>query len=83
MHSPVPTGCQDIIQFFRQYPTETAAQLAIKGIILQAPVSDREYIADTLGKDKHTESVKVAKSVRRRFFEAAGESGLITTVMLS
>lgn len=31
---------------------------------MQAPVSDREYIVETLGKDSHKESLKVAQKVR-------------------
>ncbi|XP_064977256.1 UPF0613 protein PB24D3.06c-like [Musa acuminata AAA Group] len=36
------TGCQDIVHYLR---TNLACSKAVRGVILQAPVSDREYLA--------------------------------------
>ncbi|PLW20275.1 hypothetical protein PCANC_00615 [Puccinia coronata f. sp. avenae] len=68
------TGCQDIIKLFHSQnndlPSHSNSLDGISSIILQAPVSDREYILDTLGEEAYKRSLKAAQDL-----VDAGEAG--------
>ncbi|KAA1123411.1 hypothetical protein PGTUg99_021008 [Puccinia graminis f. sp. tritici] len=59
------TGCQDIIKLFNaQNGSANSNSLdGILAIILQAPVSDREYILDTLGEETYQRSLQEAQKL--------------------
>ncbi|CAH7674553.1 hypothetical protein BY996DRAFT_4578395 [Phakopsora pachyrhizi] len=63
------TGCQDIVRFFNplsgnEKPEDGDQTFeGIVGIILQAPVSDREFIIDTLGEQRYRTSLALAKDL--------------------
>ncbi|KAH9813374.1 hypothetical protein DFH28DRAFT_975735 [Melampsora americana] len=54
------TGCQDIVRLVNDEPD---LMKNVLGTILQAPVSDREYILDVLGKENYQLSIKIAKEL--------------------
>ncbi|KAI7959737.1 hypothetical protein MJO29_004805 [Puccinia striiformis f. sp. tritici] len=59
------TGCQDIIQLFKTQ-TDSSNSNSLDGIlaiILQAPVSDREYIVETLGEETYDKSLQEAQKL--------------------
>jgi len=59
------TGCQDIIKLFHTQddPSNSNSLDGILAIILQAPVSDREYIIDTLGEETYKRSLQAAQKL--------------------
>ncbi|OAV92387.1 hypothetical protein PTTG_27665 [Puccinia triticina 1-1 BBBD Race 1] len=59
------TGCQDIIKLFNtQNDSSNSNSLdGVLAIILQAPVSDREYILDTLGEEAYQKSIQEAQKL--------------------
>ncbi|MBW0501540.1 hypothetical protein O181_041255 [Austropuccinia psidii MF-1] len=58
------TGCQDIIKYFNSFhQASDPINYQIIGAILQAPVSDREYIIETLGHQNHQLSINAAKKL--------------------
>ncbi|EGG04538.1 Hypothetical protein MELLADRAFT_72355 [Melampsora larici-populina 98AG31] len=54
------TGCQDIVRLVNDQPDVLKNVI---GTILQAPVSDREYILDVLGEENYQRSIKIAKEL--------------------
>lgn len=54
------TGCQDIVRLVNDEPEVLEN---VVGTILQAPVSDREYILDVLGEENYQLSMKIAKEL--------------------
>lgn len=58
------TGCQDIVKYLNlPQACCTDRCLGILGVILQAPVSDREYMVETLGENAYRASLKAAKQL--------------------
>ncbi|KAG0151503.1 hypothetical protein CROQUDRAFT_650911 [Cronartium quercuum f. sp. fusiforme G11] len=57
------TGCQDIVKLVNDAKGAPGLLQGVVGTILQAPVSDREYIVETLGQEAHQRSLTIASEL--------------------
>ncbi|EPS43958.1 hypothetical protein H072_2122 [Dactylellina haptotyla CBS 200.50] len=57
------TGCQDVMEYLCRLEVSQQADGLLDGAILQAPVSDREALAQIMGKDSYDRSWKHAQKL--------------------